>query len=334
MRAAWYERLGAARDVLRVGEQPVPEPGPGEVRVRLITSGVNPSDVKRRSGYRTFTMEYPLVIPHSDGAGVIDAVGPGVPEGRIGERVWTYTAQRGRPFGTAAEYVAVPEDRVVPLPVTTDFAEGACLGIPAVTAHACLFADGPIAGQHVLVTGGAGAVGHYAVQLAKWGGATVLATVSSDEKAAVARAAGADHVINYRSEDTAARVLALTGGAGVDRVVDVAFGANLAVTQRVIKVNGVVSVYGSDAVPEPAVNVYGFMSRNVTVHFLLMYLLRPEVVRAAHRDIVALLAKGALRHQIGRRYPLEEIAAAHEAMEGGAVTGNIVIDIAPEPASR
>ena len=182
MRAAWYEKNGGAAEVLRLGEMPDPEPGPGEVRVRVAASGLNPTDVKARAGSRP--MGFPRIIPHQDGAGVIDRVGPGVPASRLGERVWVYIVQWQRPFGTAAEYVCVPAPRAITLPANLTFAEGACLGIPGVTAHRCLFADGPIEGQTVLVTGGAGAVGHYAVQLAKWSGARVITTVSSGEKAA------------------------------------------------------------------------------------------------------------------------------------------------------
>src|SRR5262245_11857496 len=197
MRAAWYERKGPAHEVLQVGQMPVPEPGPGDVRIRVAISGINPSDTKGRAGWRGQTeMPFSRVIPHQDGAGVIDAVGADVPPSRVGERVWLYEAQRGRAFGTAADYVVVPSSNAVRLPEGVSFVDAACLGIPAMTAHRCLFADGPIAGKTVLVTGAVGGVGQYAVQIAKWGGATVIATISSVEKAEQARAIGADHVIN------------------------------------------------------------------------------------------------------------------------------------------
>ncbi|MBI2360745.1 MAG: NADPH:quinone reductase, partial [Deltaproteobacteria bacterium] len=205
MLAAWYEKVGPAREVLQAGEMPEPGVGPGEVRVRQYTSGVNPSDTKRRSG-ATEGMSFPRIIPHSDGAGIIDQAGAGVDERRVGERVWTYNARWQRPFGTAAQYVVVPSQQAVHLPDSVSFAEGACLGIPGMTAHRCVFVDGPVRGKTVLVTGGAGCVGHYAVQFAKWGGASVIATVSSEKKAAHARAAGADYTINYREEDVAGRV--------------------------------------------------------------------------------------------------------------------------------
>jgi NADPH2:quinone reductase len=327
MRAAWYERLGPARDVLTIGEMPTPEPGAGEVRVRIHVSGMNPSDVKRRMAAPGKVMEYPRVIPHSDGAGVIDMVGEGVPPARLGERVWTYKAQRGRPFGAAAEYCVLPSDRAIHLPDNTSFEEGACLGVPAVTAHACVFGDGPVTGQTLLVPGGAGAVGAYAVQFAKWGGATVISTVSSDEKAAVAREAGADHVINYRSEDVVERVRALTDGAGVDRVVEVAFSTNLATNIAVLKPNRVIAVYGNDGEPEPPLPVSALMAKNVTLRFVLLYVLPPEAEQAAHRDIVALCEAGVLKHRIWKRFTLDQIVAAHEAQESGATLGNIAITI-------
>ncbi len=196
MKAVWYESLGPTREVLRHGEQPAPEAGPGEVRVQLHASGINPADVKRRTG--SFGMEFPYVIPHSDGAGIVDQVGDGVDASLLGKRVWLFNGQRnGRHLGTAAEHIALDAWLVAPLPDDVGFAEGACLGIPCMTAHRNVFCDGPVTGQTILVTGGAGAVGHYAVQWAKWGGATVVATVSSDEKAAHAIAGGADHTINY-----------------------------------------------------------------------------------------------------------------------------------------
>lgn len=328
MRAAWYERNGPAAEVLQLGEMADPEPGPGEVRVRVVVSGVNPTDVKARAGSRP--MGFPRVIPHQDGAGVIDRVGPGVPASRVGERVWVYTVQWQRPFGTAAEYVCVPTRRAIPLPANTTFAEGACLGIPAVTAHRCLFADGPVEGQTVLVTGGAGAVGHYAVQLAKWAGATVIATVSSAEKARAAAAAGADHTVNYRTEDVAARVLELTGGTGVDRVVDVDFGGNLPATLRAVRTGGVIAAYASMGDPEPTLPFYQLMARNVTVRPVLIYTMPESARDAATRDILALVERGRLIHQIGARFPLERIVEAHLAQESGQVMGNIVVEVARE----
>lgn len=328
MRAAWYERKGPAREVLTVGELPIPEPGPGEVRVRVAVSAVNPTDTKSRGLWRGQTqMPFPRIIPHQDGAGIIDAVGPGVEPARIGERVWIYEAQWQRPFGTAAEYVVVPDGNAVRLPDGVSFADGACLGIPAMTAHRCLFADGPIAGSTVLVTGAAGGVGQYAVQLAKWAGATVIATVSSAEKAAQARAIGADHVINYREEDVAARALELTDGAGVDRVVEVAFGANLATSLQLLKTNGVIATYASDADMTPAIPFGQLLWKDVTVRFVLVYVMGEAAHRAAIADINAALEAGPLRPVAAQQFPLDAIAAAHETMESGHTAGKLLITI-------
>jgi NADPH2:quinone reductase len=216
------------------------------------------------------------------------------------------------------------------LPPTTSFAEGACLGIPAVTAHRCLFADGPVDGQTVLVTGGAGAVGHYAVQLAKWGGARVIATVSSKEKAVLAGEAGADHLVNYRTEDAAAQILELTGGAGVDRIIDVDFGANVAVSVKVLKTNGTIATYASTGDPEPKLPFYALMGKNAAIRPVLIYTMPTRAKDEAARDIVRLVEGGRLLHQIGARFPLDRIVEAHQAQESGKITGNIVVDVGTE----
>ena len=326
MRAVWYERNGAA-DVLHLGEMPDPTPGPGEVRVRVITSGVNPSDWKRRQGL-TRRMEFPRVIPHQDGAGVIDHVGPGVPASRLGERVWLYESQIGRPFGTAAEYTVQPAEHAVPLPSNISFAEGAGLGVPAMTAHRCVSADGPVAGQTVLVTGGAGAVGHYAIQLAKLHGAQVIATVSSDHKAQIALAAGADATINYRSEDTVQRIRDITRGAGVDHIVEVDFAGNFGVSREVLRSNGALAVYAAGIAPQPAVPLQ-FKASNITVRFVLVYDMPESAKQAAVQEITQLLEEGKLRHLLGPQFPLGSAREAHQAVEGGAI-GKVVLDVAEE----
>jgi NADPH2:quinone reductase len=326
MQAAYYESVGTASDVLKVGERPTPEPQPGEVRIRLRTSGVNPSDVKSRAGARG-PIAYPYVIPHSDGAGVVEAVGAGVSASRIGERVWTWNAAWRRPFGTCAEFVCLPAAQAVPLPPGTDFDAGACLGIPAMTACHAVLVDGSVRGQTVLVTGGAGAVGHYAIQFAKWSGATVIATVSGAEKARHAEAAGADHVINYRDTDVAARIKTLTAGAGVDRIVEVEFGGNLGVSNQVLKAGGVIAAYGSMAAPTPQLPFYPMMFNHTTVQMLLVYLLTPTQRERACQSIGAALAAGALRHNIAARYRLDDVAKAHVAVESAAVIGNVVVRI-------
>lgn len=327
MLAGYYRRCGAAAEVIEVGELPTPTPAAGEVLVRVHASGVNPSDVKSRAGARR-AIAYPLVIPHSDGAGVIEAVGEGVARARVGQRVWLWNAAWQRPLGSNAQYVALPAEQAVPLPEGTGFDEGACLGIPALTAHRCLFADGPLAGQSVLMTGGAGSVGGYAIQMARLAGATVLATVSSPEKAAHARALGAHHVIDYRREDVAEAVKAATGGAGVDRVVEVELGGNLATTQQVLKPNGTVAAYGSMAVPEPVLPVYPLLFAGQTLRLVLVYILPPAARAKAIADVSRWLADGALRHPIAARFPLAETARAHASVEAGTRIGATVVEIA------
>jgi NADPH2:quinone reductase len=326
MQAVWYESNGEAADVLQLGEVPAPEPAEGEVRVRLATSGINPVDIKRRRGARGQTVES-RVIPHFDGAGVIEALGSGVPEGRLGERVWIYEAQWQRPFGTAAELVTAAAERAVPLPRRTSFAEGACLGIPALTAHRCVFADGPVEGKRVLVTGGAGAVGAYAIQLAKLGGATVLTTVSSDEKAEIAADAGADYVFNYKAEDVVQRVADLPRGGGVDRIVEVEFGGNLPASLKMLRTNGVIAAYASDAALEPKVPFYALAYKSAVARFVLVFEMPEAAKQAAVADITHWLEAGALRHYIAGSFPLREAMAAHQAMERGVV-GNVILDIA------
>ena len=326
MKAVWFEQNGPAQ-VMQVGEMPEPEPGPGEVRIKVISSGVNPSDWKRRLG-TTSPMAFPRVIPHQDGAGVIDRVGPGVPASRIGERVWLFESQFGRPFGTAAEYTVQPSGHAVAMPDSISFEQGACLGVPAMTAHRCLFADGPLEGKVVLVPGGAGAVGHYAVQEAKLAGATVISTVSSDHKAAIATAAGADHIINYRTEDVAARIMDITGGEGVDHIAEVDFAGNFPVTSQVLKTNGVVAIYSWGLIQQPPVPLQ-FRNSNTLVRNVLVYEMPEPAKEAAIADITAWLESGALSHQVGPHFPLEETVAAHLAVEGGAI-GNVIVDVGEE----
>jgi NADPH2:quinone reductase len=327
MKAAFYERNGPAEDVLQVGEVPMPAPGPGEVLVRVKATGVNPSDVKSRAGLRT-KMSYPRVVPHSDGAGVIEAIGAGIDPARVGERVWLWNGQWQRPFGTAAEYIALPAFQAPHLPDGVPYEAGACLGIPAMTAHRCVFADGPVAGQTVLVTGGAGAVGHYAIQLARWGGAKVIATVSGPDKAAHAKAAGADRIVNYKSEDVVQAVKDFTKGHGVDRVIEVEFGGNLQTTLACLKTNGVIATYASSSVMEPKLPFYPMMFQGVTLRLVLVYILPEAARRQSIQDINQALAQGALVHGVAETYPLEKIAEAHKAVESGAMIGNVVVTVA------
>jgi NADPH:quinone reductase len=327
MKAAWFESFGPARQVLRVGEQPVPAPGPGEVLVRLRTSGVNPSDVKKRAGSAPNLLDEGLVIPNSDGAGVIESVGGGVSKARIGERVWVYQAQHGRRFGTAAQYVAIDASRAAPLPDAAGFEIGACLGIPAMTAHRCVFADGPVAGQGLLVTGGAGRVGYYAIQWAKTSGARVIATASRVEDEAACREAGADAVVNHRAAGWGERVKSANGGEPVDRVVDIEFGANLPEALKCIRVGGTIATYSSTMVREPALPFYTMMFMDLTVRMVLVYVMPETAKQAAITDIHRYLSDGRLHHRIARRLPLEQIAEANELVERGDLRGCIIVDI-------
>jgi NADPH2:quinone reductase len=327
MRAAWHTEFGPAAEVLQIGELDTPEPGEGEVLVRVCASGINPLDVKKRAGARG-ALEVDRAIPHYDGAGVIDAVGPGVDAGRIGERVWLFEGQFGRWLGTAADYISLPSSRAAPLPESVSFAEGACLGIPALTAHRAVCADGSVAGQTVLVTGAAGAVGSYAVQFAALQGATVIGTVSSDEKAAQAVADGAAHTINYKTEDVVARVKELTGGAGVDRVVEVELGGNMPVTSRIIAANGVIAAYASMAVPEVPLPFYPLLRTGPTIEIVACFTVPEADKLQGVRDISEWLAADNLRHNVGATYPLEDIARAHEAVESGSVMGGVVLEVA------
>ncbi|SVA25795.1 uncharacterized protein METZ01_LOCUS78649 [marine metagenome] len=323
MKAVWYEQNGGA-EVLQYGEMPDPQPGQGEVLVRVATSGVNPSDWKRRQGV-TALIPFPRVIPNQDGAGVIEAVGDGVNQSRIGERVWLFESQFGRPFGTGAEYTVQPSGHAVRLPDGTDFAAAAGLGVPAMTAHRCVFSDGPVTGKTVMVTGGAGAVGHYAVQLAKLGGAAIITTVSSDEKAQIARDAGADHTINYREENTSERILELTSGDGVDLVVEVDMAANFPVSQQVLKRSGVLAVYFAGSSDGPAVPLR-FNSTNITIRMVLVYDMPDFAKAAAVADITSWLEQGKLAPFAGPHFSLEQLKDAHLAVENGAI-GKVIVDV-------
>jgi NADPH2:quinone reductase len=327
MRAAYYERIGPAREVLTVGELPTPMPAPGEVRVRLCFSGVNPSDVKARTGSRGGALPFPRIVPHSDGAGVIDAVGAGVAEARLGERVWIWNAGWKRASGTAAEYVALPADQAVALPANADLAAGACLGIPALTACHAVTCGGGVEGRSVLVAGGAGAVGHYAVQFAKLHGARqVIATVSGPEKAELARAAGADVVINYRDDDPVTRCREITDGRGVERIIEVDLAANLDKDLALLRADGDIVVYGSGK-PEIPVPFLPAILGNVTLRFFIVYNLAPGDRARAQADVAELLAADRLSHNIAMRLPLEEIVQAHELIEQGGLRGNLVLEI-------
>jgi NADPH2:quinone reductase len=329
MKAAFYTEYGPARQVLKLGDLPDPQPGPGEVRVRMHFSGINPSDCNRRAGIRD-RPGYPLIVPHNDGAGEIDAVGEGVSPERIGERVWIWSAQRGRPSGTAAEYVTLPSAQAVRLPNGTSLEAGACIGVPAMTAYFSLFADGPIESLDVLVTGGAGAVGLYAVQFAMLAGArSLVTTVSGDAKVKVVAEAGAPVIVNYRTEDVAASIMRATEGRGIDRISEVDFGGNLATTLAVMNMNCAIGTYASKGAPDPALPFYPLLFKNTVLRFLQCHAM-PEALRAeGTREVTRWCEEGRLVHPAFTVLPLEEIATAHEMVEHSSVIGKVMVEIRP-----
>jgi NADPH:quinone reductase len=321
MKAAFYDRYGPAAEVLRVDEVERPEPGPGEVRVKVAVSAINPTDFKSRSGATPRPIDG-FQIPHHDGAGVIDAVGDGVDPARLGQRVWTWMAAAGRRWGTAAEWAVVPGRQAVPLPDGVPFELGASLGVPALTAHRCLFADGPVDGLTVLVAGGAGAVGHFAIQLARWGGARVVTTVSGPEKAELARQAGAEHVVNYRDPDAADQIKAVA--PKVDRVVEVALGANLALDLALARPDTVIVAYAAEPA-DPVLPVRACMSANVVLRFILLYGVPAAAMDHAVAGVSAALAEGVLTELPSQRFGLSDIVKAQETAEAAPVGKVLVI---------
>ena len=327
MKAISFAEFGPANQVLKVSEWPTPEPGPGEVLVKLHTTGVNPSDVKKRAGGFPNLLDDGPVIPHSDGAGVIEGVGSGVPTSRIGERVFVYQAQHARLHGTAADYVAIDTLRAPGLPDNTAFDVGACVGIPILTAHRCVFADGDVADQWVLVTGGAGRVGHYAIQLAQRAGARVIATASNEADALACREAGAEYVVNHREPGWGLQVLVYSGGFQMDRAIDVEFGANLPELLDCLRTGATIATYSSTVVPEPSLPFRTMMFMDLTVRMVIVYAM-PETAKAqAVADTQALLAQGGLRHRIAQTLPFSEMARAHEKIEEGSVRGCVVVTL-------
>ncbi len=325
-RAAWYEQNGEARDVMKVGELPLQAPGAGEVCVHLLSSGVNPSDVKSR---RARPLTSPWVVPHSDGAGIIEAVGEGVSEKRIGERVWIWNAQWQRPHGTASEAIVLPESQAVKLPDNTDFAAGACMGIPGLTAVQAVHLAGneQLRGKKVLVTGASSAVGHYITQLVTLYGGQVIGTVGSEVKAAHATAAGAVETIFYKSEPVLERLKAFSGGRGVDVIIDMDFAtASQWVTGGGLKPHGQLIGYGSNVVGDIPLTFRPLLFNSLGLKFFLVYDLLPADRTWCVNRVNELLAAGKLQHTIGARFSLDQIVQAHEAVEAGQL-GNVVIDL-------
>jgi NADPH2:quinone reductase len=328
MKAAWYERQGPPASVLVVGEMTTPEPGPGEVRIRVAASGINPGDVKKRQDTFGVGMPFPRVIPHSDGAGVIDAVGGEVSAARVGERVWCFGAQSYRPFGTAAEYVVVPAEQAVPLPDRVSFEQGACLGIPGITAHRAVHVAGAVEGRTVLLQGGAGAVGQCAVGLARHAGAFVIATVRSERDVTIAQRAGAHRVVvtGGREADEVVELVRAQAPGGVDHVVEVAFDANVAADERLLKLGGSIASYATGN-PAPAIPFWQLVFKNISLYFLGSDDFPPEAKVGAARALNEALQSGWPGFAVEGRFPLERIAEAHAAIEGRKVSGRVILSV-------
>lgn len=332
MKAAWYERRGPAREVLVVGDMPTREPGAGEVRIRLAFSGINPGDVKKRSGWQGAPMPYPRVVPHSDGAGVIDAVGAGVTTARIGQTVWCYGAQSYRPFGTAAEQVVVPAGQAVPLPdvarsQTGLLEQAACLGIAGITGHRAVFGAGPVTGLNVLVWGAASGVGAVALQMAHRAGARVLAVVRRPEQLTSVRAMGAAHA--WLADDPAlVEQIRLAAPEGVHRIAEVDFAGHIDINVEVIAIGGVISTYYSSS-ERPDIPYWKLAFADVSLRMLGSDDFAPAVKAEAARELTAALLEGHLRAAIAVRLALQDIALAHEQVERGA-GGRVLLNLAAD----
>ncbi|MCY0930670.1 NADPH:quinone reductase [Streptomyces sp. H27-H1] len=324
MLASWYDQQGPAAEVLQYGEVPDPTPGPGEVRVRVTVSGANPGDTKKRRGWTGSAMPYPQVIPHSDAAGIVDAVGDGVNARRVGQRVWVYGAQSYRPFGTAAQYTVVPGDLAVPLPDHLSDDLGASLGIPGITAHRTVFADGPVDGKLVLVNGVLGGVGSLAAQLARWGGATVIGTVRRGTELDRIDPAAVSHAVALDSGDPAAAIRAHAPD-GVDRIIEVALSDNADLDDAVAANGAVIAAYATRD-DRTEIPFWTLLFNNVTLRLLGSDDFPDQARRQAARDLTAAAAVGALSVDVGDRFPLADIAKAHDRIDGGG-RGRVLIDV-------
>jgi NADPH2:quinone reductase len=326
MRAGWYERTGPAEDVITVGEMDAPQPAAGEVLVRVHASGINPSDYKRRANTKA-KPEFPRIIPHSDGAGVVAALGTGVTDLRAGDRVWTYNAQWQRPFGTAAEFVSLPARLVRPLPQGTTFVEGACFGIPAMTGYHAVHVAGSPKDKTVYVPGATGRVGAYAVQFAKWRGARVIASSGGEAGRAAISALGADLVLDRKAPDLEARLMQETAGKGVDHIVEVDLPGNIAFDERILAERGAIVSFGGASAPSIPVTQIGRRARNMALHFIVVYLLDAPTFAATCAGIEEAAQAGVLKHRIGGTFPLSELARAHRTAEATTGSGHMVVEI-------
>ena len=326
MRAIWYKKQGDASKVLVFDEMDRPTPQNDEVLVKVSFSGLNPSDTKRRSGFRGQTHAFPTIIPHSDGSGIIIAVGSDIDNSRIGERVWLYSAQWQRPFGTAANFVSVPSRLAIPLVNTTSLEIGATIGIPALTAYAGMFRYSNLSGSTILITGGGGSVGNCAIQMAKYAGAYVISSVSGQEKMTAAYDAGADNVLNYNDPNFTKEIMDITGGKKVDLIFDVAFGINIDTNLEIIKEHGIISTYASDKKSVAEIPFQKFLLMNLTVYSVFMYLLEDEMMQDALQFIENWQKNSGIKPFIAKQFRLADTALAHEELESGNTIGNIIID--------
>ena len=325
MLAGFYSKFGSAKEVLQVDEIQIPQLTKGQVLVRLFNSGVNPSDYKMRLGSRPLTG--PFQIPGSDGAGIIEQVGGGVPKERIGQRVWVFNAAFHRQYGTSAQFTIVEDWMAQDLPANLSFAQGACLGIPVMTAYRCLFSDGPIQGKTIYIVGGAGVVAHYAIQLAKWGGAKVITSISSDEKALTAKAAGADEIIHYRQQNVVDRILQITNQEGVDRIIEVDFGTNIKTCHQILKAGGVSVMYAFVSQPELPIPIMNLMAKNITLKFTLVYSISEKEREEVLLGINQWLKQTKPIFNIAQQFSLTDIVQAHELVESGKKIGHVLLGI-------
>lgn len=325
MKASWYTSFGPAEEVLIIGEFKTPKPEPGEVKIRIYASGVNPSDTKKRLGANPALLDDGPVIPNSDGAGEIVSVGEGVSPSRVGERVWVYNAQYGRRLGTSAEYVCLLSDYAIMLPESADYNAGAMMGIPAMTSHRCLFADGSVEGQTLLITGGAGRVGYYAIQWAKEYGATVISTASSDASREQCNNAGADLVVGHPSDESVSKILDHTDGKKIDRIIEGDFGANLLPVLEVLKTGGTIATYSSMTDMNPSIPFVRMMFMDITIRMVLVYEMPKEAKEHAAKDITTMLSQNCFDNRVAKEYSLDDIASAHTLIESGKPHGSVII---------
>ena len=325
MLAGFYKQFGSAKDVLEVDVIEDPKPSKGQVKVRLLSSGVNPSDYKMRLGSRPLVG--PFQVPGSDGSGLIEEVGEGVSPSRIGQRVWVFNAAYHRQFGTSAQFTVVEDWMAQPLPDKLNNDQGACLGIPVMTAYRCLFSDGPIKGKVIYIVGGAGVVSNYAIQLAKWGGAKVITSVSSSEKYQYAKEAGADEIINYRSQNVKDEILRITNSEGVDRIIEVDFGNNLSASADILKEGGVNVMYAYSNQPQIPLPIMSFMTKNITLKFTLVYSISSNERQEVLSGIQSWLDQTQPIFNIAKKFELKDIVQAHELVESGKKIGHVLLEI-------